>query len=175
MICPACGNELTEMEAGGVAVDVCAGGCGGIWFDNFELEKMDEPDEMPGEALLGVSRNPNVQVDHEERRDCPRCDDVVLGRHFMSAKMEVSVDECPGCGGHWVDFGELARIREQFSSDEERRAAADQYFDEVFGQKLQEMQSESQEKADKARRIARVFRFICPSFYIPGKQRWGAF
>ncbi len=24
------------MVAGGVTVDVCKGGCGGIWFDNFE-------------------------------------------------------------------------------------------------------------------------------------------
>jgi len=26
-------------------VDVCQNGCGGIWFDNFELEKVDEKHE----------------------------------------------------------------------------------------------------------------------------------
>jgi hypothetical protein len=27
----------------------------------------------------------------------------------------------------------------------------------------------------KARRIAHAFRFICPSYYIPGEQDWGRF
>ena len=175
MICPACDNGLTEMKAGDVTVDVCAGGCGGIWFDNSELEKMDEPHESVGEALLEVPRDENFRVNHEQRRNCPHCADVVMGRHFMSAKMEVSVDECPGCGGHWVDFGELGQIRGQYSSETDRKAAADDYFDEVFGRKIQEMESGSQEKTAKARRIARMFRFICPSTYIPGKQKWGAF
>ena len=31
--CPVCSNTMTTMEAEGVTVDVCAGGCGGIWFD----------------------------------------------------------------------------------------------------------------------------------------------
>ncbi len=175
MICPACGNSLTEMEAGNVTVDVCAGGCAGIWFDNFELEKVDEPNESAGEALLDVPRGKGVRVDHDKKRSCPKCDDIIMSRHFMSAKMEVAVDECPGCAGHWIDFGELALIRRGFSSEAERKAAADTYFDEIFGQKLEEMRSGSHEKSDKAHRIARLFRFICPSKYIPGKQKWGAY
>ena len=42
MKCPACGNELSQMVAGEITVDVCKGGCGGIWFDHFELQKVDE-------------------------------------------------------------------------------------------------------------------------------------
>ncbi len=175
MICPACGNSLTEMKAGNVTVDVCSGGCAGIWFDNFELEKMDEPQESAGEALLDVPRAKGVRVDHDQKRSCPKCADVVMSRHFMSAKMEVAVDECPGCGGHWVDFGELTLIRRQYASEADRKAAADEYFDEIFGRKIQEMHAEGEEKTEKARRISRMFRFICPSTYIPGKQKWGAF
>jgi len=175
MICPSCSYKLTEMKAGDVVVEVCAGGCGGIWFDNFELEKMDEPHESAGEGLLEVHLDENVRVDHEQRRSCPHCDDTVMMRHVMSVKMEVAVDECPGCRGHWVDFGELAKIRGQFSSETDRKAAAHDYFDEIFGGQLQRMQSQSQEKAAQARRIAEMFRFICPSYYIPGKQEWGAF
>jgi hypothetical protein len=37
------------------------------------------------------------------------------------------------------------------------------------------MSRESAEKLQKARRFARLFRFLLPSYYIPGKQRWGAF
>jgi hypothetical protein len=29
------------------------------------------------------------------------------------------------------------------------------------------------EELRKARRIAYAFRFICPSYYIPGEQDWG--
>ena len=39
MNCPACGNVLKEMTVSDISVDVCQGGCGGIWFDNFELKK----------------------------------------------------------------------------------------------------------------------------------------
>ncbi len=37
------------------------------------------------------------------------------------------------------------------------------------------MRAESEENALKAQRFARMFRFICPSYYVPGKQLWGAF
>ena len=36
MKCPACFNELTELQVGNLTVDACQGGCGGIWFDAFE-------------------------------------------------------------------------------------------------------------------------------------------
>lgn len=28
-----CSTTLTTMTTGGATVDVCAGGCGGMWFD----------------------------------------------------------------------------------------------------------------------------------------------
>lgn len=34
-----------------------------------------------------------------------------LHRHFFSARRQVQVDECPNCGGYWLDAGELAQIR----------------------------------------------------------------
>jgi hypothetical protein len=37
------------------------------------------------------------------------------------------------------------------------------------------MQAQDEEKLAKTRRVANVFRFICPTYYIPGKQDWGAF
>ena len=99
MNCPACGNVLQEITTGGVAVDVCRGGCGGIWFDNFELKEFDESHESAGEGLLDIERDESIAVDHTKRFRCPKCDDVVMMRHFFSIKKEVEVDECPGCGG----------------------------------------------------------------------------
>ena len=175
MKCPACENILQEMTVGDVAVDVCKGGCGGVWFDNFELKKFDEPHESAGEALLDIERDESLIVDHTKRLKCPKCDDVVMMRHFFSVKKGVEVDECPGCAGFWLDAGELRKIRGLFKTEEERHEAAEEYFEEVFGDHFKAMKAESEEKLAKTRKIVSLFRYICPSNYIPGKQDWGAF
>jgi Zn-finger nucleic acid-binding protein len=175
MKCPACGNELSQVVAGGVTVDVCEGGCAGIWFDHFELQKFDEPRESAGEILLDIKQKKGIRIDHRKRLKCPKCGNVVMMRHFFSVKKQVEVDECPDCGGYWLDMGELAKMRSEFASEEERKKAAEEYFSEIFGKKLAKIYAESEEKAERARKIARMFRFICPSKYIPGKQDWGAF
>ena len=175
MNCPSCGRLLTQMQAGDITVDVCDGGCGGIWFDAFELQKVDEARESAGESILAVKRDPDVFVDHDKRCMCPKCDDTIMMRHFFSVKRKVEVDECPACGGFWLDAGELSAIRAQFASSEERDKATDAYFGDLFGEDLERMRAESQENAQKAGTIARMFRFICPTYYVPGKQDWGAF
>jgi Zn-finger nucleic acid-binding protein len=96
-------------------------------------------------------------------------------RHFYSMKQRVEADECPGCGGYWLDIGELTAIRKEFKTEEERRKAAEEYFAEIFDTHLTEMRAKGQKEAERARNIARIFRFICPSYYLPGKQDWGAF
>ena len=58
MDCPVCGRTLGRRTVGGLRVDVCEGGCGGIWFDQFELKKVDESSESAGEALLDIERDP---------------------------------------------------------------------------------------------------------------------
>ncbi len=175
MKCPACGNELQQVDVKDIVVDVCDGGCGGIWFDNYELQKMDERHESAGECLLDVARDADVRVDYAAKRPCPKCDGITMLKHFVSAKMEIEVDECPACGGFWLDYGELNQIRDQYTTDEERREATKEYFAEVFSGDLAKLREESQEKVAKARAVAKMFRFICPSYYIPGKQDWGAF
>ncbi len=124
MKCPACSRELTETQVGGVVVDVCRGGCGGIWFDLFELQRVDEQHEAAGEPLLNIPRNPAVQVDFARKRACPRCEGIKLKRHFFSAKRQVEVDHCPNCGGYWLDAGELEKIRAEKSSASQVKPAA---------------------------------------------------
>lgn len=95
MECPACGSALCELETGSVVVDHCREGCGGVWFDRLELKAVDEPHEEVA-ALLLEPPSTQVAVEPEARRNCPRCDDVVMMRRFASVKREVAVDECPG-------------------------------------------------------------------------------
>ncbi len=175
MKCPACGNKLSHIDVNGVEVDICKGGCGGIWFDNYEFKKFDEPHEYAGEALLGVERDPDVAVDHSEKRDCPKCINLPMMRHFYSVKRDVEIDECPGCAGIWLDTGELAAIRSLYSSEDEKREAAKKVFDDLSGPRFEALTNEREIQRDKARSIANMFKFICPSYYIPGKQEWGAF
>jgi len=111
MKCPACFNALKPLEVGGVVVDACYGGCGGIWFDAFELQRFDEKRETAGEQLLHIPRDEQLVIDFTRKRDCPRCEGIKLHRHFFSAKRRVQVDQCPNCGGYWLDAGELEQIR----------------------------------------------------------------
>lgn len=175
MKCPACGNAMEEMVVENISIDVCKQGCGGLWFDNFELQKVDEPNESAGESLLQIKIEEKAATDPSKRLKCPKCEDIVMMRHFFSVKKQVEVDECPNCGGFWLDYGELGQIRSQYASEEERKKAAEDYFEKIFGGELKKMKEESEEKLEKAKKIAGIFRFICPSNYISGKQDWGAF
>src|SRR5258706_4022640 len=116
MKCPACFNELSQLQVGMLTVDVCHGGCGGIWFDAFELQRVDEEQEVAGERLLEIQRDERIRVDPTRKRECPRCEGIKLKRHFFSAKRRVEVDQCPNCGGYWLDAGELALVRAERTS-----------------------------------------------------------
>ena len=92
MKCPACFHPLTQVQVGSLQVDVCQGGCGGIWFDAFELQRVDEERESAGEPLLQIQRDERVLVDPSRKRECPRCPGIKLQRHFFSAKRRIEVD-----------------------------------------------------------------------------------
>lgn len=140
--CPACDRKLSRLTVGSVTVDVCWKGCGGIWFDNFELDQVDEPHEKEGEALLHVEIEPSIEVDFSRRRKCPVCEDSKLMRHFFSDKRRVEVDHCPACGGYWLDEGELRKIRAEVAGDQAREKRKQQpYLNSVVIRYLYEAQS----------------------------------
>ncbi len=108
MKCPACGNELTTSLAGAVAVDVCEGGCGGVWFDNFELRKIDEDGAT---AIRSVTRDFNLFLNPAAKRQCPKCPDQVMLRRYFSRLRRTQIEECPNCAGIWLDAGEFDAIQ----------------------------------------------------------------
>jgi len=150
-------------------------GGAGIWFDRYELTKVDESRESAGQALLDLERDAGVGVDGSKRLSCPKCADVVMMRHFFSVRRQVTIDECPNCGSYWLDIGELATVRSEFESKEAREQAAARYLSKIFDHELAAAHAETAEDLERAQKIARVFRLICPSYYAPGKQEWGAF
>jgi uncharacterized protein len=125
---------LTQLTVGKLTVDVCQGGCGGIWFDNFELKKVDDPEEFEGASLLHVAKDPGVVVEFERRRNCPKCPNIVMMRHYFSEQRKVEVDVCPNCNGVWLDAGELEVIRKENATAAARENAAKAYLGKFLSQ-----------------------------------------
>jgi len=175
MNCPACGTAMTEVEVAGVKIDACKGGCGGLWFDRFELTKVEKAGKSAGESLLDIDKSAAKAADPNQRRNCPRDPSIVMTRHFSSVKRAIMVDECGKCGGIFLDAGELAGIEAEYPSDDARHKATEAYYSEVFDSQLSKALNDDKAKAERARRVAHLFRFICPSYYMAGKQEWGAF
>jgi Zn-finger nucleic acid-binding protein len=114
MKCPACKNPLREKGAGGMTLDVCYGGCGGIWFDATELERVNA---RAAATLHTIWNVPVSNVKLTEPRLCPRCPDQVLERKWFSDSKKVEIDQCARCGGIWLDAGEFSRIYEEIKGN----------------------------------------------------------
>ena len=166
MDCPRCQNELNALKNHDIELNVCTKGCGGIWFDWMELKKMDESHESDPEFLKQLSHTATKKIDLEKKINCPECKTVVMYRRYWSVKKQLEFDECPQCGGVWLDAGELTHIYAQFSTEEERKKAAEVLFEEAFGKDFEKLKHESQEDLEKARKFSHALRFICPSYYI---------
>ncbi len=144
MDCPACGSTLTRLDAGdGLMLDVCDGGCGGIWFDNQELKRIDEPHELPaspahhvepgsgGAPAVAWALDDGAAVTRAggdatsgPKRSCPCCPGMKLRKSFYSAARQVEVDTCASCGGYWLDHGELEKIRAENGQATQRPPSA---------------------------------------------------
>lgn len=158
--CPACQRILKHRKVDGVTLDVCQGGCGGIWFDNRELQKFDNANEDGGRALLDVAVDAGLRIDHRRKRACPRCEDVKMKRRFYSPKRRVELDECGGCGGIWLDLGELESVRAEFASDAEQQTAIRDFVQEAGRLHLKKIRTESPQGRKQARRFSNLFGFL---------------
>jgi Zn-finger nucleic acid-binding protein len=121
--CPACGKPMKKiyMPAQGVNLDVCVDGCGGIYFDNREFSKFDEPSEDISPLNEVLKDKEFIKVDENITRVCPVCGSDMV-KNYASSKQEVQVDECYHCGGKFLDYGELDKIRSQYNTEGERSA-----------------------------------------------------
>jgi Zn-finger nucleic acid-binding protein len=110
MKCPACKNPLREKGAGEMTLDICYGGCGGIWFDATELQRVSA---RAATTLHSIWNVPRTNVKLTQPRMCPRCPEQVLDCKWFSDLKQVEIDECPKCGGIWLDAGEFSRIYDE--------------------------------------------------------------
>lgn len=168
MECPACQNQLKKEMHENTELDVC-NKCGGVFFDNFELEKFDNIDEPTG-SLLEISFDASLQVDHDKARNCPKCLNIVMQRHYFGPKREIVIDECAGCGGVWLDQGELREIRTNYPTVEEKQRAVEALFQQTSAAGLAKLKEQNREERETYHKISKVLNYLLPTWAILRKK-----
>jgi len=105
MDCPKCGAEMELLTYSGVEIDRCTG-CGGIWLDAVEPERL--------RAIAGSERidtgsaQRGAQMNEIDEVDCPRCHVAMLRRAGPGG---LELDSCPRCQGTYFDAGEFRSFK----------------------------------------------------------------
>ena len=124
MACPECGGKLHEVYAEAnygrvLLLDQC-NGCGGVWFDRWELllvtdEAIRKLEGVDLENLLSETpRNKGGGL-------CPRCAKGLVLFTDMNLPKDALIERCPGCGGLWLNRGELGKYSSHRESFKARR------------------------------------------------------
>jgi uncharacterized protein len=163
MNCPACQAQMIEEDFGGVKVDTCKKGCKGIWFDWFELSKLDENNEGFGKALKEAVKAPRVNDEGRAKLKCPKCN-LPMHIHQYKHSPLVNVDECYTCSGFFLDSGELRVIRENFMTPEEEEAYTQKLLNNT--PEFTSAQQDLAKEKVRAEAIMRLTRYIRPSYYL---------
>ena len=92
--CPACQKPMQKVfiTHTGFNLDVCADGCGGIFFDNRELKFFDEKHENINEIVDVLKGKTFEKVDESKTRICPICGNKMV-KNYVSIKKEIQIDE----------------------------------------------------------------------------------
>ena len=115
MKCPLDGNELAKQTyESNIEIDKCPQ-CGGMWLDDNELERIQDVSERDYSAE--IERLPNV-VDQayamalagsKPAVNCAGCGQE-MERTEHGGCSQILIDNCPKCGGVWLDEGELKAL-----------------------------------------------------------------
>jgi len=131
MNCPACGKEMKKIfvEEAGINVDICLDGCGGMLFDNRELEKVDEAHENADKIFEAIKDKEFEPVNTEKPRICPVCNAIMVKNG--AANGEVKIDVCNVCGAKFLDNGELQKIRDYANREMETDVKKQIIYDDL--------------------------------------------
>lgn len=143
--CPACKNTMSGVMISGVEIDFCKEGCKGVWFDNYELVKLDEVHEGSVEELkeiLSAERSDDTRV---KKLICPRCQ-IAMKRRRYRYGTDVEIDNCYNCNGIFLDAGELQNIRQNFNQIQ----AKSQQFVSDFGDELSKQKTSEPIRGNRA-------------------------
>ena len=147
MQCPICARELVDTIIKGIKVEICNGGCGGVWFDWSEIIKIDKF-TYSGDDFPVIRRDANHIMDQSRRYICPRCKNIAMTRGFTSIFTDLLLGECQSCGGFWLNGEDV---------DELQYHIAEYTRPESFKDTRQE-------------HIAMALCFLCPGHLLVGNQ-----
>jgi len=132
LACPRCDRLLRRVriaaERALTQIEVCFGGCGGLWLGPEDLEAglsstasdclLDLQSQAAGLTLtrwnmLEVDQGacPVPPIDFEKWLDCIYCGKGMI-RYRWNGNSPVYLDECPEGHGLWVDGGEIQAMRQ---------------------------------------------------------------
>jgi Zn-finger nucleic acid-binding protein len=103
-----------------IQVDRCTS-CRGIWLDRGELELIQETSQRSdASALRGIQVIASAyELARQKARPdiaCPKCERTLAPREYAHCS-QILIDLCPGCGGVWLDRGELEALEQFFTRE----------------------------------------------------------
>lgn len=112
LICPECGGSLHEVYASAnygrvLLLDQCRG-CGGVWFDRWELYFVTDKSIKDLEGIDASSFIAPV-APHPAKGQCPRCEKELAVFIDNNLPKDALIERCPGCNGLWLNRGELGK------------------------------------------------------------------
>lgn len=159
--CPRCAIAMTESLYGELAVEECFS-CGGMWFDERELQGFVARYRARKEAVEGVPLDSRLQrfspAGPVVYLPCPRCGRL-MSRFNFGRISGVIVDKC--VDGMWLDAGEVEKIVAFIQTGglvEGERRRVEQLKDQARRAEMQ---------ADVARSTAARYRGAGPPFLGP--------
>lgn len=109
IVCPKCGSAMEPRQIGAVQLDRCVG-CGGLWLDALEKERLLEHKNAARHAEAGPAAAPG-SVSDVTRILCPRDRSTMI--HVVDPEQpHVGFESCTVCGGVFLDAGELTDLSE---------------------------------------------------------------
>jgi len=166
MDCPRTGKPLKAVKVGGIEVDISEG-CGGVWFDNHELKKFTSTSSELGKVLAEHLKSfHNSLADDGQRLNCPKDTDVVMMRRYFSARQQIEIDECPACGGVWLDAEELESIHDLFPNDDSFEKTQSKFVDEIMsGPVVKQHEKNHKDSIESMKLTTKILRLIARDGY----------
>jgi len=166
MDCPRTGKPLKAVKVGGIEVDISEG-CGGVWFDNHELKKFTPTSSALGKVLAEHLKSfHKLLIDDDKRLNCPKDTDVVMMRRYFSAKQQIEIDECPACGGVWLDSEELDSIHDLFPKNDDFEKTQQKFVNNIMASpEVAKHKGDNESLVEKLKVISDVFQSMVRSSY----------
>lgn len=113
--CPACGKEMQKfyLSDANVNIDICSDGCGGIFFDNQELQAVNKDEKNIDEIKKYFADKTFPTVDANQIRICPACGTKMVKNNAFG----VIIDTCYNCGAIFLDKNEIDSVKLKAKND----------------------------------------------------------